>query len=193
MKSISTITSAKFVKGIVAADPMLEDGTPQVAFIGRSNVGKSSVINSLTKQPGLARTSSFPGRTSEINLFIINKELYLLDLPGYGFAEASKEAREKLRKLIRWYLFETPYRQKRVVLIIDAYVGPTDADLEMIVELEEHDKNVLIVANKVDKMKSSEYKTKMQKIQNKLGFREVIPYSAEKKVGIKELTKEILM
>ncbi len=76
--------TARFIKGLVGPDPLLEDGTPQVAFIGRSNSGKSSVINSLTGQKGLARTSSFPGRTQEINVFKIDHRLYLLDLPGYG-------------------------------------------------------------------------------------------------------------
>jgi len=83
------ITSATFVKGIVGSDEILEGEFPQIAFIGRSNVGKSSVINSLTNQKGLAITSSFPGRTREINLFLINDAFYLLDLPGYGYAKAS--------------------------------------------------------------------------------------------------------
>ena len=77
------ITSAKFVKGVVGEDEILDDGIPQVAFIGRSNVGKSSVINSLVNQKALAITSSTPGRTQQINIFLINKEFYLVDLPGY--------------------------------------------------------------------------------------------------------------
>ena len=84
------ITSAIFVKGLVGDDEILNDGKDQVAFIGRSNVGKSSVINSLVNKKDLARTSSFPGRTQEINVFLINKDFYLVDLPGYGFAKGSK-------------------------------------------------------------------------------------------------------
>lgn len=109
------ITSAKFVKGTVWTDEIFEDGVPQVAFIGRSNVGKSSGINSLVNQPGLARTSSFPGRTQEINIFFINKSLYFIDLPGYGFSKGSREAQTKLLKLIFWYLFESGYAQKEVL------------------------------------------------------------------------------
>ena len=97
------ITSAKFIKGAVGTDDIFEDGTPQIAFIGRSNAGKSSVINSLVSEKGLARTSSFPGRTQEINLYLINKAFYFVDLPGYGFAKLSQETREWLQKVIHWY------------------------------------------------------------------------------------------
>ena len=93
------ITSTKFVKGVVEDDAILGDGKAQIAFIGRSNAGKSSVINSLTHKEGLARTSSFPGRTQEINLFLINESFYLVDLPGYGFARASGSGRERIREL----------------------------------------------------------------------------------------------
>ena len=147
------ITSASFIKGIVDDDPILGDGTPQIAFIGRSNVGKSSLINTLTNQGGLARTSSFPGRTQEINIFLINKSFYLVDLPGYGFARASSAGRDKISDLIHSYLFNSNYEQKKVVLIIDANVGPTDKDIAMLCALEDHKKSIVIVANKIDKIK----------------------------------------
>ena len=85
------IKNARFIKGVVGPDDFLEKDIPQVAFIGRSNVGKSSVINSLTHQKDLAITSSLPGRTQQINLFLINESVYLLDLPGYGFSQDSQE------------------------------------------------------------------------------------------------------
>ena len=118
------INSAVFVKGINGTDKLLESTIPQVAVIGRSNVGKSSLINSLTGKKGLAITSHFPGRTREINLFLINKKLYLLDLPGYGYAKASHEVRESLFKLIDWYLFKSEYKQKKVVLIVQRVRRP---------------------------------------------------------------------
>ncbi|MEK7580458.1 MAG: ribosome biogenesis GTP-binding protein YihA/YsxC [Patescibacteria group bacterium] len=186
------ILSAKFVKGVVGDDEILEDGIPQIVFIGRSNVGKSSTINSLVKQKDLARTSSFPGRTQEINLFLINKSFYLVDLPGYGFSKASRENRERLQKLIDWYLFNPRYEQKKVVLIIDANVGLTDSDLEMLRGLEEQGKNIVIVANKIDKIKKTEYKKQLQKIQDIVGSHKVIPYSSEKRIGVGDLIKEIL-
>lgn len=186
------ITSAKFIKGAVGTDDLFEDGMSQVAFIGRSNAGKSSVINSLVSQKGLARTSSFPGRTQEINLYLINKALYFVDLPGYGFAKLSLEVREWLQKVIHWYLFKSNYEQKFIILIIDGAVGPTEADLEMLSDLEARRKNVLIVANKIDKVKKSQYEKTLRKIQDRVGDHIVIPYSAEKNIGVSELRDRIL-
>ncbi len=185
------IKTAKFIKGAVGPDEIFENGKPQVAFIGRSNVGKSSVINSLTGQKGLAKTSSFPGRTQEINIFLINKSFYLIDLPGYGFARMSGRGRKQLGELINWYLFESGYEQKAIVFIIDAEVGPTDKDLGMLECLEEAQKNIVIIANKIDKIKKSEYKKRLQKIQTLVGAHKVIPYSSEKKIGINVLLQEI--
>lgn len=186
------ITSAKFIKGVVGPDAILEDGIPQVAFIGRSNVGKSSVINTLANQKGLAKTSSFAGRTKEINFFLINKSLYLVDLPGYGFAKASLEDQRRLQLLIHWYFFEQDSQQKKVVLIIDANVGLTKNDEAMLYSLNESGKEVVIVANKIDKIKKTELKKQLQKIQDSVGDYIIIPYSAEKKIGINELANEIL-
>lgn len=187
------ITSAKFIKGAVGTDEIFEDGTPQIAFIGRSNVGKSSVINSLVRQKELARTSSFPGRTKEINIFLVNKSFYLIDLPGYGFAHASREAQKSLLKLIFWYLFDSGYVQKKIVLILDANTGSTEIDLKMLRGLEEQGKDIIIVANKVDKIKKSQYARQLQKIKDIAGNHTIIPYSSEKKIGVKELRKEILL
>lgn len=185
------IKSAKFIKGAVGPDAVLEDGTPQVAFIGRSNVGKSSLINSLANQKGLAKTSSFPGRTQQINIFLLNDSLYLIDLPGYGFAKASKEKRENIQDLINWYLLGSSYMQKLIVLIIDANVGPTGIDLEMLSALEAQKKNIIIAANKIDKIKKSDYAKQLKKIQEMTGYHKVIPCSAEKKIGIGEISTEL--
>ena len=185
------IISATFVKGVVGDCPELNNGLPQVALIGRSNVGKSSVINSLTGQKALARSSSSPGRTQEINMFLINNSFYLLDLPGYGFAKSSREAKERLQALINWYLFLSGCEQALVVLIIDAELGPTASDLEILRVLIEHKKNIVIVANKIDKIKKSAYKGQMEKIQNKLEGFLVIPYSAKNNIGINQLKSKI--
>lgn len=190
------ITQASFVKGIVQEDAVLADGKPQVAFIGRSNVGKSSVINSLAHQKGLATTSSFPGRTREINIFLISassgNKLYLVDLPGYGFAKASKDEQERLQQLIYWYLLNSDYRQKKIVLIIDAVVGVTPSDMQMLNSLEQANKNIVIVANKADKLKQSQIKKQLQSVSDAVGDYKVIAYSAEKNIGVSELTDEIL-
>lgn len=185
------ITSAVFVKGVMGDDAILEDGTPQVAFIGRSNAGKSSLINSLTGQKKLAITSSTPGRTKELNVFKINNTHYFIDLPGYGYAKAGGKALEKLNKLIVWYLLESKHTQK-VVVLIDAEVGPTANDLETLKELERTGKEIIVVANKVDKIKKSHYLTHMRKLQEKVQGHKLLPYSSETKVGIEALTEKLL-
>lgn len=185
------ITSAEFVKGVVGTDEVLESHIPQVAFIGRSNSGKSSVLNTLANKKGLARTSSLPGRTQMINLFLINKSLYFVDLPGYGFAKLPKETQQWLQKLIFWYLFKAEYKQKAVVMIIDANVGLTELDKEMFFSLQAQEKYIVIVANKIDKIKKSLLQEKLQDIQDFVGDCLVIPYSATKKIGVNLLTNEI--
>lgn len=186
------ITSAKFIKGIVQGDESLKkDSLPQVAFIGRSNVGKSSTINALTRQKDMARASSTPGRTQQINLFLINESFYLIDLPGYGYSSGSKESKENLFELVNWYFFASGYEQKIVVLIIDANIGATESDLEILRALEERNKNIIIAANKIDKIKKSDYAKQIQTIQSAVGEHKVIPCSTKKGVGINELAKEI--
>jgi GTP-binding protein len=186
------ITSANFIKGLVGPDRLLEDGRPQIAFIGRSNVGKSSVINTLTNQKALARTSAVPGRTKEINVFLLNRSVYLLDLPGYGFAQASWAVRQQLLNLVDWYLYKSPYEQKAVFLIIDAKVGPTEGDREMLQCLEEHKKKIVIVANKTDRIKKSECGARLAQIQGMVGQHKLIPFSSEDKTGLSDLAGAIL-
>lgn len=187
------ITSADFKKGITGYDEILSDGIPQIAFIGRSNVGKSSVINTLINRK-LAHSSATPGRTREINLYLVNKSFYLVDLPGYGFATGSLDERKAIQGLIYWYLLgpdEIDY--KKVILIIDAKIGATENDMAMLHSLNENNKNLVVVANKIDKIKKSEYKKQMDSIRQIFGKHKVIPYSAEKKIGVNELVAEMLM
>lgn len=184
------ITSAKFIKGLVGDDKILGDGIPQIAFIGRSNVGKSSLINSLTNSK-ISRTSSFPGRTQEINIFLINNSFYFVDLPGYGFARASGALREKIGELIDSYLFNSLYNQKKIVFIIDANVGFTEKDILMLNELENYNKNFIIIANKIDKLKQSEYQKKITDIKKIAGTHTVIPFSSKTKKGLEALIDEI--
>jgi len=184
------IVSKKFVKGIVNDDDILGNKIPQIAFIGRSNVGKSSLINTITNSK-LARTSSFPGRTQEINLFLVNNAFYLVDLPGYGFARTSGLGRQKIGELIDSYLFNSLYTQKLVVLIIDANVGITESDISMLRELETNEKNFVVVANKIDKMNQSQRYNKIKEIKEIVGNHLVIEFSSNKKIGVKALSKEI--
>jgi len=186
------ITSAVFVKGVVGEDTVLGGSKPVVALVGRSNVGKSSIINSLVNQKALARSSSQPGRTRQINLYLVNNALYLADLPGYGFARVSHEAQANLRDLIYWYLLDSAYQQKKVVVVIDAFTGPSEDDLAMLYSLHKAKKSVVVVVNKVDKLKRAERAEQLEKIQALIGDHKIIPYSAQEKIGLSALTKEIL-
>lgn len=176
------ITSAKFIKGIIGTDDMLYDGRFQVAFMGRSNVGKSSLINSLTGKDGLARSSSSPGKTIRMDFFLINDTFYFVDFPGYGYAKRSREARDTLEKMMLWYLLYSEVKNRLIVLIIDAKVGVTAYDQEMIKRLHEYHIDHIIVANKVDNLRRGQRDKKLN---------EVIAYSSKEKFGRGELMKKI--
>lgn len=186
------VNSAVFKLGIKGEHNILKDGKPQVAFIGRSNAGKSSLINTLTGVKGLAISSKTPGRTQEINIYLINDTCYFLDLPGYGFTKTKLKIFEKLGKLIYWYLFNST-NKPTVVLLFDAEIGPTHSDLEMLYELEKAGKDIVLVANKVDKIQKSKYKVHMDTIKRHLGGRhEIFPFSSKTKIGVEELSKRLL-
>ena len=185
------ISSAKFIQGVVGDTAIFDNGTPQIAFIGRSNAGKSSLLNSLTNSKKLAITSKTPGRTKEINVFLINNTHYFMDLPGYGYAKASGETLRKLSELIIWYLFESNNNPK-VVLLIDSVIGPTEDDLEMLRALEEAGMEIVIVANKVDKIKKSQYRNQLEKLNKQFRGHKIFPYSSKSKIGVEELSNELL-
>lgn len=187
------IKSATFVRSVVDDASMVEDTLPQIAFIGRSNVGKSSLINTLTGIKGLARSSNTPGRTQELNFFLINKSCYFVDLPGYGYATGSHAHRDMLGDRIRWYFAHKTINQPKVVLIIDAKVGPTRDDQEMCAYLMETKKDIILVANKIDKLKKNEVAKSLANITKILGPHTLIPFSAEKKIGVGVLTEAILI
>lgn len=185
------ITSAKFIKGVVGKDAILEDGTPQIAFIGRSNAGKSTLLNSLTNSKKLAITSNTPGRTREINVFLINNTHYFMDLPGYGYAKAGFATLDKLSELIFWYLFESKCNPK-VVILIDSVVGPTKDDLGMLNELEKSGQDIVVVLNKVDKIKKSQYRNRLKELSEQIRGHKLFPYSSKTNVGVQELRDELL-
>ncbi len=185
------IKSATFARGVTTKENMVKDDLPQVAFIGRSNVGKSSLINSLTKNKGLARTSSTAGRTQEINFFLINKRFYLVDLPGYGFAGGSHGKRDQMTERIAGYLFESGVDQYKIVLIIDAKVGMTDNDKSMFIELVNNKKDIIIVANKIDKLNQSEKQKNITAIKQFIGAIPIVLFSSPKHIGIGELSNLI--
>jgi GTP-binding protein len=185
------ISHVRFVKGLVGDDPIMNDGIPQIAFIGRSNVGKSSLVNALTKS-AISRTSSTPGRTAEINFFLVNNDTYFVDLPGYGFARVSHEKRDVLADLIDSYLFNRIYTQKKVVMIIDINVGMTDKDIAMFEALKNHEKNLVIVLSKVDKITQKDFHKNMKEIEKIIGDIPSFQVSSKKGVGIDALVDELL-
>lgn len=150
------ILSAQFTRGVIGSTDFLRDERPQVAFVGRSNVGKSSVINSLVQRKGLVKTSSRPGKTLQINFFLINDTFYFTDLPGYGYAQHGERQRDKIRKMILWYLTSDETRPCGVVLIVDAKAGLRPFDREMLGILASEGYRTILVANKMDKLNQSE-------------------------------------
>ncbi len=153
---LTKIKDAVFVKGIIGTDPILSDTKRKIAFVGRSNVGKSSVINMLVDRKALAYPSTRPGKTFEINFFLINNERYFIDLPGYGYARRTEKEREKIRKHIIWFFTQSGASLNRVVLIVDAIARCTDNDKEMLTMLLENGHDVVVAVNKCDKLKSAE-------------------------------------
>ena len=145
------IHSTAFVVGAVSADAAPSDGLPEVAFAGRSNVGKSSLINRLVERRGLARTSSTPGKTQQLNYYRINDCLYLVDLPGYGYVRGGAELRRDLGKLTETYL-EQRSQLRGVIQLVDARHGRTSLDLAMVDSLQKWDRPFVLVFTKVDKL-----------------------------------------
>ncbi|MBI1729855.1 ribosome biogenesis GTP-binding protein YsxC [Candidatus Acetothermia bacterium] len=185
------INTSEFVKGIRGSDPILLDGIPQIVFAGRSNVGKSSVINSLVHKKDLVKVSKKPGKTTEINFFLINRKFYFVDLPGYGYAKLSLDEKEKIRKHLVWYLTYSGVKPEKIIIILDIKIGLTDRDLELIKILKEQKHAYLFIANKMDKLSRHEIAQQMALIKRESGVDNVIPYSAKTGAG-KDLLLETL-
>ena len=184
--STSSGVSVKFARGISGTDGILMDGKPQIAFVGRSNVGKSSTLNALLGAVH-ARTSATPGKTQEINFFELDGKAYFVDLPGYGFAMMPKPDADKIRKHIIWYLTGKEVHPRALVLIIDAKVGVTDHDRELI-DIARHEGHpFLLVANKIDKLNQKERKDALLELENEFPDVECLPFSALKKENVSAL------
>lgn len=182
------ITSADFVTSGTKIAHFPTDNLPEVLFCGRSNVGKSSFINALVNRKSLARTSSNPGKTQTVNFFLVNKEFYLVDVPGYGYARVSKGMKEAFGKMIEEYLTKRT-NLKRAFLLVDYRHEPTGDDVLMYEFLKAYDIKVCVIATKMDKLKNSELVKNKKAIYSKLNLREgdlFIPTSSETKKGILE-------
>ncbi len=185
---------AEFLRSAVSPRDFPRDNLPQVAFAGRSNVGKSSVINRLLNRKNLARVGAAPGKTTQINYFTIDNAFYLVDLPGYGYAKVSKAERDRWGRLMEQY-FADRALMSLGVLIVDARHKPTADDCTMAQWYKEAECPFLVVANKLDKLKKKEIEPNLQQIRDvlELGIDvKLIPFSAEKGEGKQELLDEIL-
>ena len=185
---------AEFIRSAAKPADFPRDGLPQVVFAGRSNVGKSSVINRLLNRKNLARVGSAPGKTTHINYFLIDKKLYLVDLPGYGYAKVSKQERDRWGRLIEAWFADTDLMALGI-LIVDARHKPTADDCTMAEVFLNSGKPFLVAANKLDKLKKSEIEGNILQIRETLNLPEavsVIPFSAEKGEGKSQLLGEIM-
>lgn len=186
------LQNAEFVLSAVSPKHFIRDGLPQVAFAGRSNVGKSSVINRLLGRKNFARVGAAPGKTAHVNYFIIDKTFYLVDLPGYGYAKVSKAERDRWGRLMEDY-FARPDLLTLGVMIVDARHKPTADDCTMAEWFKDTGCPRIIVANKLDKLKKSEIEGNLRCIRDtlELGEGTLIPFSAEKGTGREELLRAI--
>jgi len=187
------IETAELTRAAHTVSGFVRDDRTQIAFVGRSNVGKSSLLNRLLRRKNLARTSSTPGRTRSINFFLINNRFYFVDLPGYGYARASKTDRQVWAKLIESY-FQEPGAHRCVVLLIDGKVGATELDVQACDYLRHLGAEILVVATKIDRIGRSKRSTRLAEIRQALDLPEGVgplPVSALTGDGLKELWNEI--
>ena len=188
------VRQLEFLGGMASAGGWRPDSTlPEVAFAGRSNVGKSSLINRLVNRKKLARVSNTPGRTREINFFRVNDDFVLVDLPGYGYAKTSKETRAAWRPLIEGYLRGSP-QLRGIVQLLDVRHDPSRDDLQMLEFLADLEVPAIIVATKTDKLPRASVPERVRALAHAAGLSEeqVIPFSATTGAGRVELAEAVV-
>jgi len=187
------IHNVEFVKSAAAAKGFIEDAFPQIVFSGKSNVGKSSVINKLLNRNNFARVSSYPGKTVHVNYFLVGKAAYFVDLPGYGYAKVPKAERDRWAILMEAF-FSGAGNITLGVMIVDARHKPTDDDVTMANWFKSTNCPLIVLANKIDKVKNSEKERNIGIIRETLDFDEntqIIMFSAEKGTNRDILLREI--
>ena len=179
------IINAKFIKSASKKDEFIEDELPQIAIVGRSNVGKSSLINLLTNNSKMAKTSSTPGRTRLVNYFNINNQFYLVDLPGYGYHKASKSIADSWDRVMNDYFVDNE-KLKLVFVLLDSRIMPTELDKQMLDYLATNEIPAVIIMTKTDKISRNELFLNMSKISKEIRFNRelIIATSALKKQGV---------
>lgn len=185
--------NAEFLISAASTGDFPKNRLPEIAFAGKSNVGKSSVINRLLQRKNFARVGDKPGKTVHVNYFVIDRKCYLVDLPGYGFAKVSQQEKDRWGRLMEDYF--AAQRIDLGVLIVDYRHPPTNNDITMANWFLDSGCPFVVVANKMDKLKKSELKPNLEVIRRDLGLPDscpVIPFSAEKGDGREELVRRIL-
>lgn len=185
------ISSARFLCAAQNARDFPKRSLPEIAFLGRSNVGKSSVINSLLRAKNLARTSSTPGRTQTINFYEINERFRFVDLPGYGWAKVPRTVRSEWKGLVENYLAE---REDLVlcVCVVDSRHAPTEQDLLLKSWLEFHKLPFIVAATKSDKLSATELRSSLSRARSILATESIFPYSAVKPAGYRQIWERII-
>ena len=184
--------NVEFIKSASKKDEFIVDDLPQVAIVGRSNVGKSSLINLLTNNSKMAKTSSMPGRTRLVNYFNVNNQFYLVDLPGYGFAKASKNLTSAWDCVMNDYFVENN-KLKVVMVLVDSRLNPTELDIQMLDYLAEREIPAFIIMTKTDKLNRSQINLNKDKISKQLRYSKdlIIPTSTLKKSGVEEIANKL--
>ena len=188
------VNKAEFIKSAASPKQFIQSSIPSVVFAGKSNVGKSSVINRMLNRKNFARVGASPGKTIHVNYFFIDQKIYFVDLPGYGYAKVSQAERDRWGKLMEDF-FATPGLIDLGVMIVDARHKPTADDVTMAEWFKSSGCRLVVVANKLDKLKKSEIEPNMQQIRETLALPEevlLIPFSAEKGQGRELLLAEIV-
>ena len=187
-----TIRKAKFVKSMSAFGEFPGQGLPEIAMVGKSNVGKSSLINSMTGNSKLARTSAEPGKTRLVNLYLINEAFFLVDLPGYGFAKAPKQEKQKWAEMIEGYL-KASQNLRRVFQLVDLRHAPTEDDQLMVEYLRHYEIPFTVVATKADKLSKAQRGRSIPVICRTLAVQpwEVMVYSSKDGTGKEQLLELI--
>lgn len=193
MKTLN-VNKAEFIRSAASPKQFIRTSVPSIVFAGKSNVGKSSVINRLLNRKNFARVGASPGKTVHVNYFFIDEKLYFVDLPGYGFAKVSQSERDRWGKLMEQF-FAEPGLFDLGVMIVDARHKPTADDVTMAEYFKNTGCRLVVVANKLDKLKKSEIEPNMALIRETLKLPEtvlLIPFSAEKGQGREVLLQQIV-
>lgn len=183
------IKQSEFIISAVAPAQYPQDNRVEIAFVGRSNVGKSSLINTLTNRRKLVKVSGTPGKTRLVNFFLINNEFYFVDLPGYGYAKVSKTEKESWGKVIETYLTDRQ-QLKKIILLVDCRHKPSGDDINMYKWIKYYNYDVIVVATKIDKLTKNELQKNLRVIREALSLEpgdKLLTFSSLKKYGKEEL------